>query len=70
LPLTSSIDCKIGIIDVNDNHPQFSESVYNVSFYENAEIGTTLIQVKATDKDSNHFGKVAYTSINGPIAKK
>lgn len=70
IPLSSSIDCKIQIIDVNDNHPQFSETVYNVSLYENAEIGTKLVQVKATDKDTNYFGQIVYTSLNGPIATK
>jgi hypothetical protein len=70
MPLSSSVTCKIEIIDVNDNHPQFTETVYNVSLYENAEIGTKLVQVKATDKDTSYFGQIVYTSLNGPIAEK
>lgn len=60
----------INVIDVNDNHPQFTQSIYNVSLYENALPGTKLVQVEATDPDSGIFGQIKYTSINGPIAKK
>lgn len=69
-PMAAMINCKIVIIDLNDNYPQFLQKEYSASFYEDAAIGTKLVKVEATDRDSSLFGKVKYTSINGPIAKK
>lgn len=68
--MAAMINCKIVIIDLNDNYPQFLQKEYSASFYEDAAIGTKLVKVEATDRDSSLFGKVKYTSINGPIAKK
>ncbi|XP_074598665.1 cadherin-86C-like [Brevipalpus obovatus] len=68
-PLSAKIQCKITIVDLNDNFPQFVQQNYEASLYEDAPIGTKLLKVEALDKDSGVFGKIKYTSINGPIAK-
>ena len=41
----------VEVLDANDQTPIFSESVYTVSFPEASAIGTTFLQVNATDSD-------------------
>lgn len=47
--------------DVNDNGPIFEKSNYEVFVNEDAEIGTKIADISATDKDSELFGKINYT---------
>ncbi|XP_053381734.1 protocadherin Fat 4-like [Mercenaria mercenaria] len=47
---TSSI-LTIKIDDINDNSPDFVYQLYNVSLLEKTEVGTSVIQVLAVDKD-------------------
>uniref|UniRef100_A0A8C3N8H9 Cadherin-23 n=1 Tax=Geospiza parvula TaxID=87175 RepID=A0A8C3N8H9_GEOPR len=51
---------KINLINENDNRPVFSKALYNVSLLENTTVGTTVVQVHATDNDVGTFGKVSY----------
>lgn len=37
---------------------------------ENAEIGTVVTAISATDQDSGEFGQIAYTNIKGTFAQK
>lgn len=45
-------DVLISIKDVNDNAPQFSNSVYKVSIPEDAKINTLITRLSAIDKDA------------------
>ncbi len=60
--LMSSLDFRVAVADVDDNAPQFSRVVYNFSLNENAEPGTTVGRVSATDADpdadNQRFGVV------------
>ncbi|KAL4648866.1 protocadherin-20-like [Arapaima gigas] len=47
--------------DANDNTPQFQNVHYKVDMPENNHPGAFLLQVKATDADSQQNGKVAYS---------
>ncbi|XP_037117245.1 protocadherin alpha-11-like isoform X17 [Syngnathus acus] len=58
---TGEINISINVIDVNDNVPVFSQDVYSVTLNENAVIGTTVIQVNATDLDEGPNGEVIYS---------
>ncbi|XP_061138699.1 protocadherin alpha-8-like [Syngnathus typhle] len=58
---TGEINISINVIDVNDNVPVFSQEVYSVTLNENAVIGTTVIQVNATDLDEGPNGEVIYS---------
>ncbi|XP_071987316.1 cadherin-23 isoform X2 [Engystomops pustulosus] len=51
---------KINLINENDNRPIFSQALYNITLYENVTVGTTILQVTATDNDVGTFGKVSY----------
>jgi protocadherin Fat 4 len=53
-----------------DNIPQFSKRVYEAYISEDATPGLTVAKVEATDLDTGDFGKVRFTSINGPISNK
>uniref|UniRef100_A0A3Q1HJU1 Cadherin-12 n=1 Tax=Anabas testudineus TaxID=64144 RepID=A0A3Q1HJU1_ANATE len=45
--------------DINDNEPQFSQEVYTGSVPEMSDIGTSVIQVTATDADDSMYGNSA-----------
>lgn len=44
--------------DVNDNVPFFTSSIYESSVTEGAQIGTSVLQVSAHDKDLGRNGEV------------
>ena len=50
-PLSSELAVEVVVQDVNDNHPVFSRARYNASVPENAEIGSLVLKVSATDAD-------------------
>lgn len=62
-PLRGEMTVNITIQDVNDNQPIFNQSRYFATVPENATVGTTVLQVFATDSDSSENGQVEY-SIN------
>ncbi|XP_026528519.1 cadherin-23, partial [Notechis scutatus] len=57
---------KINLINENDNRPVFSQILYNVSLFENATVGTTILRVLATDNDVGSYGKVSYYFSDDP----
>ncbi|XP_065494665.1 cadherin-23 [Caloenas nicobarica] len=57
---------KINLINENDNRPVFSKTLYNVSLFENTTVGTTVLQVHATDNDVGMYGKVSYFFSDDP----
>ncbi|XP_054024350.1 protocadherin alpha-3-like [Dryobates pubescens] len=58
--LTGTMEVVISVLDVNDNAPQFSQSVYKVQLPENAAEGTLVVRVNATDPDLGPYGDVIY----------
>lgn len=50
----------VTVLDVNDNPPVFQQSDYVVSLNESAPIGTKVLTVHATDKDSEDNSKLTY----------
>ncbi|XP_065170403.1 fat-like cadherin-related tumor suppressor homolog isoform X3 [Atheta coriaria] len=50
---------KINVLDINDNMPEFSSSLYKVEISEAVAVGTEILKLKATDKDKG--GKLIYT---------
>ena len=65
--LSSSINISITVLDVNDNSPRFLQSPVTGTVVENANVGTPVTQVNATDIDSGANGRVGYQIINGNI---
>ncbi|XP_057706847.1 protocadherin alpha-8-like isoform X42 [Corythoichthys intestinalis] len=60
-PKTGLVEILIEVLDVNDNMPVFTKDTYSATLQENAPVGTTVIQVNATDSDSGANGEVVYS---------
>ncbi|XP_030622152.1 protocadherin alpha-8-like [Chanos chanos] len=60
-PKSGTMEIVVTVLDVNDNMPVFTKDVYSVSLNEDAEIGTTVVQVNATDLDEGSNGEVIYS---------
>ncbi|XP_015184942.1 PREDICTED: protocadherin-15 [Polistes dominula] len=65
---------KIQVIDVNDNKPEFifpeddnklRNGRYFAAIPKNAQFGSSVLQVKAHDKDNGKYGKLEYKIIEG-----
>ncbi|XP_030251889.1 protocadherin alpha-8-like isoform X22 [Sparus aurata] len=63
-PKSGEMNIKVNVLDINDNAPFFSKEVYSVTLDENAPVGTTVLQVNATDLDEGPNGEVAYSFTN------
>ncbi|XP_069340245.1 protocadherin gamma-A3 [Eulemur rufifrons] len=48
------------VLDANDNPPVFTQPEYSVSVWENAQVGTRLLTVNATDPDEGFNAQVSY----------
>ncbi|XP_014796486.1 PREDICTED: cadherin-9 [Calidris pugnax] len=58
----------IKIHDINDNEPKFTKDMYTASIPEMTGVGTSVIQVTATDADDANYGnsaKVVYSILQG-----
>lgn len=63
--LSATVPVTIFLRDKNDNPPEFQEKSYEVVLSENVSVGTRVLQVHATDKDTGSFGRIQYTRIIG-----
>lgn len=69
-PMKSSAKITITVLDENDNAPMFiiesslgphaRNNTYYATVQPEAFIDTSILQVKATDKDSGNYGKIKY----------
>ncbi|KAJ6636635.1 Cadherin-87A [Pseudolycoriella hygida] len=59
---TSAVPISIIVLDVNDNSPIFSQSMYYASVASNAALypPAAILQLHATDKDDGSFGDIKY----------
>lgn len=59
--------CHVSIIvgDHNDHSPVFARPEYNITVPETAAIGTSVIQISASDADAGANGHVTYTIVAG-----
>ncbi|XP_015266636.1 PREDICTED: protocadherin gamma-B5-like [Gekko japonicus] len=64
---TGTAKILINVIDANDNPPVFTQKVYKVSLKENTPKGSSVVQVKATDRDEGSNAQITYSFSN--IAK-
>ncbi|XP_068182496.1 protocadherin alpha-2-like [Antennarius striatus] len=51
----------VNVIDVNDNIPSFSKSLYKVKVRENVPVQTTILQLTATDLDEGSNSDIRYS---------
>ncbi|NWU57579.1 PCDB6 protein, partial [Dromas ardeola] len=60
-PLSASKTLLVGLMDVNDNAPAFSQDVYTMVLSENEPAGKSLGLLSATDADTGKNARVRYT---------
>ena len=63
--LSATVDIVVSIVDVNDNAPVFDQSPYRASVVEHSAVNTFVVQVNATDADSDSNGRVGYQIDSG-----
>nr|XP_033491706.1 cadherin EGF LAG seven-pass G-type receptor 1-like [Epinephelus lanceolatus] len=51
--MSSSASVSMTILDVNDNVPTFTQTLYNIKISEDAAVGTSVLLLSATDRDTN-----------------
>uniref|UniRef100_H0XTM1 Protocadherin beta 14 n=1 Tax=Otolemur garnettii TaxID=30611 RepID=H0XTM1_OTOGA len=51
----------IQVLDINDNAPEFPQSLYEVQVLEDAPLGSRIITISAKDLDTGNYGKISYT---------
>ncbi|XP_048088045.1 protocadherin alpha-8-like isoform X7 [Alosa alosa] len=54
----------VNVMDVNDNIPVFSKSLYKAQINENVPTGTSVLTVKANDLDDGINGEIVYSFVN------
>ncbi|XP_031695256.1 protocadherin gamma-A2-like, partial [Anarrhichthys ocellatus] len=57
----------LDVTDINDNAPNFSQSVYRTQVIENNSPGVALLQIHATDPDQGQNARVSYFLIDGEV---
>ncbi|XP_074460534.1 protocadherin beta-1-like, partial [Larus michahellis] len=67
-PLSASKTLLVGLLDVNDNAPSFSQDVYTMVLSENEPAGTSLGRLSATDADTGKNACVRYAL--GPLPRR
>ncbi|XP_029626414.1 protocadherin alpha-3-like [Salmo trutta] len=60
-PKSGTSEIKINVLDINDNRPIFSNSLYKTRVFENVPIGTTVINVNANDIDEGTNSEIVYS---------
>ncbi|XP_031698107.1 protocadherin gamma-C3-like, partial [Anarrhichthys ocellatus] len=60
-PKTGTLQIQVNVLDVNDNSPMFSQSLYKVQVAENANTGTKLLALSATDLDDGVNSQIVYS---------
>ncbi|XP_042082876.1 protocadherin alpha-8-like [Haplochromis burtoni] len=66
---SGTMEIIVNVLDVNDNMPVFARDSYTAVLDENSPIGTTIVQVNATDLDDGLNGEVVY-SFGNNVNKK
>ncbi|XP_077433278.1 protocadherin alpha-2-like isoform X10 [Vanacampus margaritifer] len=60
-PKSGSLQIRVNVLDVNDNVPTFSKSLYKVRLSEDAAVGSVVINLNATDLDKGMNSKIVYS---------
>ncbi|XP_038157772.1 LOW QUALITY PROTEIN: protocadherin alpha-3-like [Cyprinodon tularosa] len=60
-PKSGTSQITVNVLDINDNIPIFSKSLYKANITENALVGTTVLAVSATDVDEGLNSEIVYS---------
>ncbi|XP_041838939.1 protocadherin-23 [Melanotaenia boesemani] len=64
--LSSTQTLTVEVVDVNDQAPVFSQTIYKSSVAENRDPGEPVLRISATDMDSEENAVVWYSLLPGP----
>ncbi|XP_060002332.1 protocadherin beta-5 [Lagenorhynchus albirostris] len=67
-PRSGTTAVRIEVVDINDNAPEFLQSVYEVQIPENSPLNSLVVAVSARDLDAGTNGNVAYALLQGDEA--
>ncbi|XP_038867648.1 protocadherin alpha-8-like [Salvelinus namaycush] len=60
-PRSATSEIVVNVLDINDNAPVFSISLYKTRLFENVAIGTTVIILNASDVDEGMNSEMVYS---------
>ncbi|KAM9834066.1 protocadherin alpha-3-like isoform 23-T23 [Syngnathus typhle] len=60
-PKSGTSQIIVDVLDINDNIPTFSESLYKTTLRENSPLGTGIITLNATDADEGLNSEIVYS---------
>ncbi|XP_058533410.1 protocadherin beta-7-like [Ochotona princeps] len=60
-PRSGTSRVRIQVVDINDNAPEFGQSLYKVQVPEKSLTGSVVVAVSARDLDTGSYGEVVYT---------
>ncbi|KAM3613136.1 uncharacterized protein V6R79_021134 [Siganus canaliculatus] len=63
-PNSGTSEIEINVLDINDNAPVFSSTLYKVKTFENTPIGTAIFALNATDADDGTNSEIIYSFRN------
>uniref|UniRef100_A0A8C8FMF7 Cadherin domain-containing protein n=1 Tax=Oncorhynchus tshawytscha TaxID=74940 RepID=A0A8C8FMF7_ONCTS len=64
-PKVAELPVYLRIVDVNDNNPIFTQPSYQKPVFEDVDLGTVIVRVRATDADSGLFSVIEYSLVDG-----
>ncbi|CAG0913258.1 unnamed protein product [Notodromas monacha] len=67
--LSASTTVTVQVLDANDNAPMFDPRHYSATVPENATIGLSVLQVSATDLDSELNARIRYAIVDGDASR-
>ncbi|XP_069340229.1 protocadherin beta-3 [Eulemur rufifrons] len=59
-PRSATAQIHILVLDINDNAPEFAQSLYEVQVLENSPLNSVIVTVSASDLDTGNFGTISY----------
>ncbi|XP_045140410.1 protocadherin beta-4 isoform X2 [Echinops telfairi] len=59
-PRSGSAQIHVLVLDINDNAPEFTQSLYEVQILEDSALNAVIVTVSATDLDTGDFGAITY----------
>ncbi|XP_058917851.1 protocadherin beta-5 [Kogia breviceps] len=68
-PRSGTTAVRIEVVDINDNAPEFLQSVYEVQIPENSPLNSLVVAVSARDLDAGTNGNVAYALFQGEVTQ-
>ncbi|KAM5298217.1 protocadherin beta-3-like [Ctenodactylus gundi] len=65
-PRSGTAQIHIQVLDINDNAPEFVQSLYEVQILESSPVNAVILTVSASDLDTGNFGLISYAFFHAP----